>query len=153
MAATTARVDVVASLRTVLLARQTASPTLLRAVYSARPGSFPETPCAYIGNRDERIQFTAQTRTRTFAGLTVTIVDTLIDAVETEDRMDILIDLLVADFTTARNLVGGGGKLQITSTSDAEVVLTGDTGAVTYRGCVIGFGDPANPTFIMEGTA
>ena len=153
MAATTFRSDVVAALRTVLLARKAASPTLLRAVYNARPGSFPETPCAYIAGRNERITYTAQTRARTMVGLEVVIVDTLSDASETEDRMDDLIDLLVDDFTAAKHgVAGGGGLLQLTSITDADVTLTGDV-AITYRGAVLGFGDSANPTFIREGTA
>ncbi len=153
MAATTFRSDAVAAVRTVLLAQQTATPTLLRAVYSARPGSFPETPCAYIANRDEDIAYTAQTRTRTATGLTVVIVDTLIDASEEGDRMDDLIDLLVDRFTLAKaGIPGGGGRLQLANVRDTDIVLSGDTGAVTYRGAILGFGGPS-PTFIMEGTA
>lgn len=151
--ATTFRSDVVGAIRTVLLARKTASPTLLRAVYNARPGSFPETPCAYIAGRSERITYSAQTRARTMTGLEVVVVDTLQDASEVADRMDDLVDLLVDDFTTAYNSIsGGGGLLQLTSITDADVTLTGDV-AVTYRGAVLGFGDPANPTFIREGRA
>lgn len=151
--ATTFRVDVVAAIRTVLLARQTTSPTLLRAVYNARPGSFPETPCAYIGARNERITYTAQTRERAMVGLEVVIVDNLIDASQVEDRMDVLIDLLVDDFTAAYAAVsGGGGLLQLTSVTDADVTLTGEQ-IVNYRGSVLGFGDTANPTFIREGRA
>lgn len=152
--ATTFRSDIVAAIRTVLLAQQTSTPTLLRAIYNARPGSFPETPCAYIANRNERITYGSQLRTRTFIGLEVTIVDSLIDASETTDRMDDLVDLLVDRFTAAYAQVGGGGSLlQLTSITDADVVLSGDTGSVTYRGAILGFGDPANPTFITEGRA
>lgn len=143
----TARADVVASLRAVLVARRTASPTLLRAIYNARPGAFPETPCAYIGPRDESIAVSAQTKTRVFGGLTVVIVDTIPDASEEADRMDILVDLLVGDFMTNRNLSGGGGKLQFNSVSDTDISLDGPSGSVTYRAAVLGFGQ----TFVMEG--
>jgi hypothetical protein len=150
---TTFRADVVGAIRTILLARQTTSPTLLRKVYNARPGSFPETPCAYIAGRNETITYSAQTRARTMTGLEVVIVDTLQDASEEADRMDVLIDLLVEDFTAAYAAVsGGGGLLQLGSVTDADVTLTGDT-PVTYRGAVLGFGNPANPTFIREGRA
>ncbi len=150
---TTFRADVVGAIRAVLLARQVTSPALLRAVYNARPGSFPETPCAYIAGRSERITYSGQTRERAMVGLELVIVDTLIDASQVEDRMDVLVDLLVDDFTAAYAAVsGGGGLLQLTSVTDADVVLTGET-AVTYRGAVLGFGDPANPTFIREGRA
>jgi hypothetical protein len=150
--ATTFRSEIVAAIRAVFIARMNASPTLLRAVYNARPGAFPETPCAYIGPRDERIRFAGQTRTREFNGLTAVVVDSLPDASEEADRMDDLIDLLVDDFTAAVRV--GGGLLQITSVSDADIVLNGAAGQqVTYRGAVLGFGDPSNPTFIQEGRA
>lgn len=150
--ATSFRSDIVAAIRAVLVARQAASPTLLRAVFTSRPGAFGETPLAYIGGRDERITFAGQTRTRTFSGLTAVVVDSLPDASEEADRMDDLIDLLVDDFTAAVRV--GGGLLQVTSVSDADIVLNGANGVqVTYRGAVIGFGDPANPTFIQEGRA
>src|SRR5687767_8069568 len=95
---TTARTAAVAAVKAVLVARKATSPTLLRAIYNARPGSFPETPCAYIAGRSETITYDANTRARTFNGLEVVIVDTLNDSIETADRMDVLIDLLVDDF-------------------------------------------------------
>jgi len=152
--ATTWRSDVVAAIRTVLVAQQTADAASLRLIFNARPGSFPETPCAYIGNRDETIRYGGQLRTRTFTGLTVVLVDRLADATETADRLDDLVDALVERFTAAYAAVAGGGSLlQLTSVSDTDIVLTGDQAAVTYRGCILGFGDPANPTFITEGRA
>lgn len=149
--ATTARAAAVAAVKAVLVARKAASPTLLRAIYNARPGSFPETPCAYIAGRAEQITYSAQTRARTFNGLEVVIVDTLIDAIETEDRMDILVDLLVDDFWAAVPFYAGGGQLQLGSITDADVVLTGPGDPVTYRGAVLNFGNPSNPTFVREG--
>lgn len=137
----------VAHIRTVLLARQTASPTLLRKVYNARPGSVAETPLAFIGPRDEALSVSAQTRTRQFAGLTAVIVDTYVDASEEGDRMDDLIDLLVADFATNRNVSGGGGKLELSNISDTEITLNGPRGDATYRAVVLTFGN----AFITEG--
>lgn len=151
---TTFRADTVAAVRAVLVARMAASPTLLRKVYNAMPGGFPETPCAFIGPRDEDITYTAQTRSREMAGLSMTVVDALVDASEEADRMDILIDLLVDDFTAAVATISpGGGLLQLTSVRDTDIILTGPNGTATYRGAVFGFGNPANPTFIMEGRA
>lgn len=147
---TTARAAAVAAVKAVLVSRQAASPTLLRAIYNARPGAFPETPCAYIAGRSEIINYTGQVRQRVFTGLEVVIVDTLIDAIETEDRMDVLIDYLVDDFWSATPFYSGGGQILLGSITDADVTLTGDT-AVTYRGAVLSFGNPANPTFVSEG--
>ncbi len=146
----TARAAAVTAIKAVLIARKAASPTLLRAIYNARPGSFPETPCAYIAGRSEDITYSAQTRARTFTGLEVVIVDALIDNIETEDRMDILVDLLADDFWAAAPFYSGGGQLQLGSITDADVTLTGEQ-AVTYRGAVLNFGNPANPTFVREG--
>lgn len=135
----TARSDYVAHIRSVLVLRQTASPTLLRKIYNSRPGAFPETPCVYIGPRDETIAITAQTTTREFQGLSAVVVDNLADASETGDRMDDLIDLLFGDFTTHRNVAGGGGQLWLSSVTDTDVVLTGPNGTATYRGAILGF--------------
>lgn len=149
-ASTTARAAAVAKVKAVLVARQAASPTLLRAIYNARPGSFPETPCAYIAGRSETINYSAQVRQRVFTGLEVVLVDTLIDAIETEDRMDILVDLLVDDFWNASPFYSGGGQLMLGAVDDADVTLTGDQ-VITYRGAVLRFGTGSTPTFVSEG--
>lgn len=149
---TTARSDVVAHIRSVLLTRKAASPTLLRKVYNSRPGGFPETPCAYIGPRDEGIEYTGQVRNRTFSGLSAVIVDTLVDASEEADRMDDLIDLLVSDFTANRNIAGGGGRLMLSGVSDTDITLQGPNGTATYRGAVLAFA-LANVQEGMEASA
>lgn len=142
------RADVVAAIGTVLAAQQTATPTQLRAVYPSRPGSFPEVPCAYVGPRDERITYTAGLRTRTMVGLTVVLVDALSDNIQTGDRLDDLVDLLVERFTDAYAQVAGGNSiLAVSSVSDTEVESAGANGAVIYRAVVLGFGD----TFVTEG--
>lgn len=148
MAATTFRSDVVAAILVVLNAQKAATPTQLRMVYTTRPGSFPETPCAYIGSRDETIRHGGQLRTRTMTGMNVVLVDAFADGSEAGDRMDDLVDLLVDRFTDAyAGVAGGGSIIQMTSVSDTEIALTGDAGATIYRGCVLGFGE----TFITEG--
>lgn len=135
----TARSDLVAHIRSVLVLRQTASPALLRKIYNSRPGAFPETPCVYIGPRDETIAVTAQTTTREFGGLSAVIVDNLPDASEEADRMDDLIDLLFGDFTTHRNVAGGGGQLWLSSVTDTDIVLNGPNSTAIYRGAILGF--------------
>jgi hypothetical protein len=144
---TTFRSDVVAALVAVLNAQKAATPDQLRKVYPARPGSFPELPAAYVGPRDEVISTGSQIRTRTMAGLTVVLVDSFADNIETGDRMDDLVDLLVDRFSAAYAQVPGGNNLlQLTSVADTEVEVSGDP-PVTYRGCVLTFGG----TFISEG--
>jgi len=146
---TTARVDLTGAVVTVLQAQQTATPTLLRAVYVARPGSFPELPAAYVGNADERITYSSGTRTRTFTGLSAVIVDAFSDAMESGTRMDVLVDLLVDRFTAAYATVAGGSSiLQLTGVRDTEVTVEAAGGvAAIYRGAILDFGE----TFISEG--
>lgn len=151
--ATTFRSDLVAGVLSVLTAQKAATPTLLRAVYPARPGSFSETPCAYIGARDETITHGGGSagyglRTRTFTGLSVVIVDALPDPTQTIDRLDDLVDALVDRFTAAYAVVAGGSSiLEMTGVSDTDVEVAGVNGPIVYRGCVLTFGR----TFISEG--
>lgn len=144
----TFRSDIVAGVLAVLAAQKATTPTQLRAVYSSRPGSFPELPAAYISNRDERITYSGQLRTRTMVGLTVVLVDVYADNTESGDRLDDLVDLLVARFTAAYAQVAGGGNiLALSSVSDTEVEVSGVNGPILYRGALLGFGE----TFITEG--
>jgi hypothetical protein len=142
MAQTTFRSDVVAAIMTVLAAQKAATPTQLRAVYAARPGSFPETPCAYIGSRSETITYSAHTVERRMTGLEVVVVDSFTDATETSTRMDDVVDLLVERFWAQYNAVAGGGSIvQLSAVSDTELEVSGDAGAAVYRGAVLSFGD------------
>lgn len=145
---TTFRSDVTAGVVAILQAQQAATPDKLRAVYSSRPGSFPELPAAYIGNADERITYSGQLRTRTMVGMTAVLVDVYADSIESGDRLDVLVDLLVERFTAAYAQVSGGGSiLALSSVSDAEVEVSGVNGPILYRGVILGFGE----SFITEG--
>lgn len=145
---TTFRADVTAGVVAVLQAQQAATPDKLRAVYSSRPGSFPELPAAYIGNADERITYSGQLRTRTMVGMTAVLVDVYADSIESGDRLDVLVDLLVERFTAAYAQVSGGGSiLALSSVSDTEVEVSGVNGPILYRGVILGFGE----SFITEG--
>lgn len=145
---TTFRSDVTAGVVAILQAQQAATPDKLRAVYSSRPGSFPELPAAYIGNADERITYSGQLRTRTMVGMTAVLVDVYADSIESGDRLDVLVDLLVERFTTAYAQVSGGGSiLALSSVSDTEVEVSGVNGPILYRGVILGFGE----SFITEG--
>lgn len=145
---TTFRSDVTAGVVAILQAQQAATPDKLRAVYSSRPGSFPELPAAYIGNADERITYSGQLRTRTMVGMTAVLVDVYADSIESGDRLDVLVDLLVERFTAAYAQVSGGGSiLALSSVSDTEVEVSGVNGPILYRGVILGFGE----SFITEG--
>lgn len=142
--ATTYRSDIVAALVAILEEESTASPTLLRKVYPSRPGSFGETPVAWVGPRDETITHDAGTRTRTFAGLQVLIADAYRDNQQTGDLLDDLVDELVDRF----DVPGAAGVqkvpnsvIQLTSVTDTDIELAKpDGGSVIYRGVVLTFG-------------
>lgn len=137
--ATTKRADVTAGLLSVLTTFKNANPTLLHAVYPSRPGSFPETPCAFVGVRDETIAHDSGTRRRTFAA-TVVLVDVLIDNEQTGDRLDVLVDGLVDAFTAAPAVIEAT-MLQQTGVTDGELDLTGPTTVVHYRAVTLTFGE------------
>ena len=148
MTATTWRSDVVAGVLAVLAAQKTATPTQLRAVYSSRPGSFPEVPAAYIAGRDEDIGYSFGLRTRTMRGLQVVLVDAMPDPIQAGDRLDDLVDLLVDRFTAAyAQVAGGNSMLELSGVTDTEVETPGANGPVVYRGAILSFGR----TFITEG--
>ena len=134
---TTFRADSVAGLMTVLNAYKTAHPTLLRGVYSARPGGAAfEKPCAYVGSRDEQVSHDSGTRTRTLSGLQVVVLDTFPDNAQNADRMDVLVDGLLDAFTAAPHALGGNSVVSVTSIADTEVQM----GEAIYRGAVFTFG-------------
>ena len=137
----TFRADTVAALLAVLNAYKAANPTKLKHLYTARPGSFPELPCAYIGNRNESITHDSGTRTRSL-GPTVVLVDAFTDYAEQTDRMDVLVDGLVEWFTANPRIIGTGAGtvLQMDGATDTEIELAGATGPVFYRACVLTFG-------------
>jgi len=145
---TTFRSDVVAAVMAVLQAQQTATPDQIRAVYSTRPGSFTETPCAYIGGRDETVSFSGGRAgyglmERRMVGLTVTLVDTFLDPTAASDRLDDLVDLLVTRFASAYAQVAGGSSiLQLASVTDTEIEIARSDGpSIVYRGAVLGFSE------------
>lgn len=131
-----ARTDFVTGLVSVLNTYKTANPTLLRAVYTARPaGPAFEKPCAYVGSRDETTTHDSGLRTRTFVGLTLWILDTFPDNQQTADRMDILVDGLQDAFTAAPHAGGGNTVISVTSVNDTEVTM----GEAIYRAAVFTF--------------
>ncbi len=143
---TTWRQDLVAALVAILQDEQTANPTLLRKVYSSRPGSFGETPAAYVGARHETITHDAGTRTRQFGNLTFVVVDSYRDNAQTGDLLDELVDNLVDRFDVSTNVQRvANAIIELTSVDDADIIMEGggDKPAVAYRGVVFTVGKAA----------
>lgn len=119
---TTFRADVVAGLTSVLQAFQTANPTLLRAVFPARPSRYTgDMPFAYIETRNESVTHDSGTRTRTMTP-SVVVVDQLTDNEETMARFDALVDLLMDHFTANPQLTPVTIWSALTVTDDYEEV-------------------------------
>lgn len=130
---TTFRAQVVAAHVAILGDQKTATPTLLRKVTSSRPGSFSELPLAYVGSRDESITHDAGTRTRTFDGLTVELVDAFADATQTEDRLDQLVDYLVDRYDLPGNVQRVPNTIiELTSVADGELAVESGNGQSTF---------------------
>lgn len=151
--ATTWRVDLRAALVAILEDQSAATPSLLRKVYPNRPGSFGETPAAYVSNLPERITHDAGTRTRRSAPQ-VMVIDTYRDNQQTGDLLDQLVDLLVDRFDLPGNVSRIPGTIiELVSLTDTDVEVSSRREdsmdkSVFYRGVLFDFGDS---TAIMEG--
>ena len=142
---TTWRVDLRAALVGILEDQSAATPTLLRKVYTNRPASFGETPCAYVGNMNERIEHDAGTRRRTSVPQIV-LVDTYRDNIQTGDLLDQLVDYLVDRFDDNVTRIGNT-IIELVSVTDTDVEMVGAERTVTYRGVILGL----DRTIILEG--
>ena len=118
--ASTFRADVVTALVAILNAQRTATPDLLRGVWSARPGAYNELPLAFVGDRSETITHDSGTRTRDMAGLQVFLVDSWSDSEQTASRLDVLVDLLVDRFTDAHSFLPNR-LIEMTEVTDTEL--------------------------------
>ncbi len=137
----TFRADLISHLTTVANSYRTANPTKLRRVFTARPGSFGEMPCVFIGPRSEVSVEDAGTVTRTIT-TTLVCVDTFGDNEQLSDRMDVLVDGLgsmlrtdAAAHVTAQPGVDGGIIDFVGNIEDGELEqpATETRAAVLYR--------------------
>lgn len=142
--ATTFRVDLRAALLAILEEQKTATPNLLRKVEASRPGAFHEVPCAYIGGMSEQVTHTAGTRTRTFAGAEIVLVDAFRE--NGYATLDELVDKLMDRFTDNRQRIGNA-IIGVAGVSDTEIPIVGETATTYYPGAIISLG----PTSKWEG--
>lgn len=105
---TTFRQDIVDGILAVLNTYIAANPTLLVRAYRSKPINVAagDLPAAYVDLRNEVIRHDAGIRDRTMSP-TVVVVDRYADAIETGERMDIVVDGLVDAFTAAPQLTSG----------------------------------------------
>lgn len=102
----TFRADTRARVVSVLTDFQNAYPNRLRRVWLARPESSPDVPYVYVDLLSEDVTHDSGTRNRNLSGLSFVLVDRITTNIETADRLDETVDLLV-DWLTARPQLGG----------------------------------------------
>ena len=140
---TTFRNDIAAGIETVLNTFKTANPDLLRAVYRARPESFPDFPAAFVENRPESIGHSQGVRTRTMQP-SVVVVRRITNNAEAMAAFDVLVDKLVDTFTANPQFAPGTIWDEMTVADEDYPFGDYDFAAVRFT-----FGDVS----IMEGRA
>lgn len=128
------RSDVAAAIESVAQTYATANPTLLKKVTRARPAGYGDTPHAYVGNRPEAINFTANIWQRVIRPQLV-VVGAATDNEEAMDRMDDLADALLAAFSLVPHAISGDTELRPIGVEDIE----DQVGTVSYPGFAITF--------------
>ena len=119
----TFRSDVRTQLHAYNTAFKAANPTMVLAVFKARPGSLTP-PCLYIAGLSEpRIVHDSGLRQRTMAPQ-VALVQRLVDAEETGDLMDDLVDAYL-DYLTANPHLTAYTVIAPVSTADIELDFRG----------------------------
>lgn len=142
---TTGAQDVAAGLLSILNTYKAAHPTHLRKTFTARPGSFGDTPCAYIDLGPERIAHDSGTRQRTFSPV-VTWVGTFSE-VDLALR-NVVRDGLVDAFTAGVSVVPGIVIVQTSIEPSEETVTNHATGDVkVYASLICRFDE----IVLMEG--
>lgn len=124
-----------ANARTVVADYATSSPDTLRAVYSTRPGGFPETPAAYIGDIALRYVHDVQTK-RTEGEISIVIVENAADNAEATSSLDIISDALEDAFTAAPHALFANTVSEPVRSESLAL----DVGGVPYNAVVLTIG-------------
>lgn len=136
----TFRADLVSHAMTVGGVYKTAHPTLLRKVWSARPGSFGDVPCMFLGRRSELSpDDDTGTATREIT-LEVVVVDTFGDNEQTTDRMDVVVDGLATLLRSNTYVSVSGGVVDaVSSVDDGEITVTNPVTGISlyYRSATL----------------
>ena len=138
---TTWRRDLRAALLSIVTEFRVSNPDLLRGTSAIRPESIAELPFAWVGEIRESITHTSGTRERASTA-EVVIVDRLGENSATEDRLDLLADLLLDRFTAEVRRIGTS-IIEPVSIDPSEI----EVGDGVYRALTFGFGR----TSIREG--
>ena len=145
--ASTFRVDTRAGIVTAAQAFQTANPTLLYAVHTARPTRYTgDIPFGYVELLGERVRHTQGTRIRELSPSFVVVGRPLENAQSTTE-WDALVDLLVDHFTDYAHLSSNTIWDQMTLSDESEEIASADGSTRIYPQVRFSFGNVS----AMEG--
>jgi hypothetical protein len=138
---TTFRQDIHSAIVATLLAWKAANPTLLRAVWHARPASFTlgELPCAVLGDMTETITTMNGVRQRQMTGFTVMLVDRSPDSQEADDRMNLLVDALMDYLSANVHMASALTEVWPIGVNDGDSGLIGEASNLFWYSNVISF--------------
>lgn len=137
--ATTFRKNMADGLKSALDDFQTIHPTRLYSVSRVQPGNLSAGPLAYVGDRDERIKYSAGVRNRQMAP-TIIVVDSLTDREEYSERMDETVDLMVDFFQARERTIVTNAVVALIRIDDRELRV----GDVIYPITVLTFNEPGD---------
>lgn len=139
------RQAVQAGVSSVVQAFSAANGTIIRKVVTVRPRSLmaSERPVFWIGDLSERVTTSQGVRVRSMDGFSCFLADTLGEQLESNDRMNFVVDALTDLFTDNYHAAGGRSILQHVGTNDIEF----DEGGARFVGAEFLFGQ----TSVAEG--
>lgn len=134
-----------AGVLSVVQAFSDANATIIRKVVTVRPRSLlvAELPVFWIGDLSERIETANGIRTRRMDGFSCYLADRIGEQLESNDRMNFVVDALTDLFTANYHAASGRSILQHVGTNDIEF----DEGGTRFVGAEFLFGQ----TFVAEG--
>lgn len=116
----TFRAQLRAGCKTVIDAVQTANPTRIAHTYDHTPATF-RTPCVFVANGIDQptILHDASTRSRDLVAF-VHIVNKLVSNDQTADEQDVLVDLVVDEFTATPRAASASSLIEPVSVQNHE---------------------------------
>jgi hypothetical protein len=99
-----------------------ANPTIIRAVRHTRPRSLTtvELPVFWVGGFNETIETSVGVRTRIMDGFSCFVADRMGEPMESDDRINFVVDALTDVFTANYHAASGFSLLTHTATIDTE---------------------------------
>ena len=122
----------------IVAAYAAANPGTLRQVYKARPGSFPETPLAFIGSIVTTWTHTGQLRqTVPTSAADIVFVSKITDNVEAKVALDLAADSIANEISADPHVIGANTSAAPIGSIEEAI----EVGAVVYTAITLTVGD------------